>query len=420
MESFLDASSHLPDVQPDTLIIGLCGVSDYFNPDLNTHACDPREDGWMLSDFYLLNYLFSGLGRSQAWFTCLNPADLVARYGEYAHGNQYGTRKVVLDCNKMPDRTTLHITDADTLLPTFLEHLRRTCAEAVKSNKPVLLCVFCHGEDETFGWHIGGLGKDGPVLHVKTVAEILAENEGVQLCLLLTSCFSGGWAITPQLQDLEGKRKAIVMAGAGPETESESWPQTHSLGRTCGSFYISSLLNVLSSEEPTEHTSPKAVSMNTEEFASAIKHQLCYVIDPRFGDNHEIQFTVQNDQWTDLYHARTGIPLSTYRTRLQELRSIPARDLPDFRKDRTKTAQEIDDWEARHPESGLAIMAASNFGGSMRAVKKATRTRRLRIWRAYQVAIASQRILDLMGSSMHASKTQLAWPRICGLGFGKY
>lgn len=63
----------------------------------------------MLSDFFFLNHLFCGLGIHQAWFTCLNPEDLITRYGEFAHGNYHHPRRVVLDIHRQPDLSTMHV-----------------------------------------------------------------------------------------------------------------------------------------------------------------------------------------------------------------------------------------------------------------------------------------------------------------------
>lgn len=57
--------------------------------------------------------------------------------------------------------------------------------------------------------------------------------------------------------------------------------------------------------------------MSTKQFASAITSQLLDVVGPRFGYIHEHTFETQNDQWTDLYHARTGVPLRHYAERLE-------------------------------------------------------------------------------------------------------
>lgn len=372
--------TNLPDVQDNSHIIGLCGVNDW--PDSKgIHAADPSLDGWMLSDFYLLNHLFRGVAKSQAWFTCLDPSIMVERYGEFAHGNCYGSRRVVLDRDQLPDMVTLKIERPDDLIGKFLTYFRARCQIALSANESILLCVFCHGDELTHGLHIGGSDEEGPLLSVDEIASILSEFDGVQICLLMTSCFSGGWTITPKLRDFRNRSRATVMTAAGATEVSESWPRTTSLGRACGSLYVSALIKVLEEESTKEHEQKQSssqttedffdVEMDTKQFAAAITTQLLDVIDPRFGTTHKHKFEVQDDQWSSLYHERTGIPLSHYQARLEQLRVIPPRPLLDMRMDRSRSTLEIEAWEDTHPDAPLAVIAASNYGGSMHAVRVA-------------------------------------------------
>lgn len=79
------------------------------------------------------------------------------------------------------------------------------------------------------------------------------------------------------------------------------------LRRVCGSFYISALLEVLAAEEELIENG-EAVEMDREQFVKAIRNQPCSVVDPCFGTYHNLQFTAQNDGWTQLYHARLEFP----------------------------------------------------------------------------------------------------------------
>lgn len=369
MSKFHTAS--LPDVQSTTHIIGLLGANNYFYEDEAKFACDPGLDGWMVSDFAMLNYLFHGLGSTQRWFTCLDIAGITKQYGEYAHGNCYRSRRVVLDAHQQPDPATLSIESPTNLLPKFLDYFRSECASALAKNEPILLCVFAHGEEMEFGVEIGGEEEEGPLLTTKAVSEILSEFDGVQVTLLMTSCYSGGWAITPDLRDETGRSRITVMTAAGSDQVSESWPKTTTLGRTDGSMYVSSVINVLSTRAAQTSEGLLEKPMNTEEFSAVITSELLDVIDPRFGHIHHHAFNVQYDQWADLYTERTGIPLSHYAVRLNALREIPPRALNDIRLDRSSTTEEIDAWEAAHPTATHVVIAASNYGGSQRAVRKA-------------------------------------------------
>lgn len=56
-----------------------------------------------------------------------------------------------------------------------------------------------------------------------------------------------------------------------------------------------------------------------------------------------------------------------------QLRIIPPREVTDVRLDRGASLAEIEEWERLHPTAAHALIAASNYGGSMSAVRKAIR-----------------------------------------------
>ncbi len=362
-----------PDVNPKTHIIGLCGVSDFNDPETGRNAADPREDGWMVSDFYLLQYLLDGTGASQAWFTCHDPEALIARYGEYLHGNCYRERKVVLDMYQRPNPATLRVESPDGLLPSFLSYFRTECAVASEAKEPVLLCVFCHGEASTYGLEIGGTEEEGPILSIEAISKVITENNSLDVSLLMTSCFSGGWTISSELRHENDNGRSIAMTAAGPDMVSESWPKTEGLGRTCGSMYISSVINNLAIEEQEREPRQTGTPLSTKEFAAAITYQLLNVVDPRFDVYHDHRFEAQQSHWDEPHPKRTGIPRSDYHDRLQALRVVPPRPISDTRLDRSGTQHEVDEWESAHPEAPHVLMAASNYSGSLSAVKKEIR-----------------------------------------------
>ena len=307
-------------------------------------------------------------GKTQQWFTCLDFADITKRYGEYARGNCYRTRRVVLDAHQQPDSESLHISSPTELLADFKNYFRQECASALANNEPILLSVFAHGEEFEYGLEIGGMGEQGDLLTVKAMREILQDFDGVKVTMLMTSCFSGGWSITPDLWDETGRSRITVMRS---QQVSESWPKTTTLGRADGSIYISSILNVLASRRPQTGEELDEKPIDTKEFSNLITSELLDIVDPRFGDSHGHSFNVQNDQWEELYTTRTGIPLIYYSARLDLLREIPPRPLVDARLDRSSASDEVEAWEDAHGASGPLVMAASNYGGSMRAVRKA-------------------------------------------------
>ena len=163
------------------------------------------------------------------------------------------------------------------------------------------------------------------------------------------------------------------MTAASPETLSEAWAQTNSLGRSCGSLYVSAVVKALESQESSLDEDHGAVQLDTQGFSDAITFQLLNTVDPRFGHQHDHRFEVQSGRWTDPYTATTGMPRRSYSERLSSLRTIPARSFEHIRSDRSQTEEQVKTWEALHPDAPTAIIAASNYGGSMMAVKKALR-----------------------------------------------
>ncbi len=360
----------VPQITPNTHIVGLCGVNDWKDPN-GIHASDPTRDGWMISDFYLLNHLFKGSGKTQTWWSCLDPEDLINRHGEYLHGNCFRERRVVLDHSQKPDRSTLHIGSPKELLPQFLQYFQELCGRACKAKEPILLCVFCHGDRDTYGLEIGGEEEDGPLLSLEEISNILAVNKNLNISILMTSCFSGGWTVTPLLRSETQESKATVFTAAGENTLSESWGATGSLGRTCGSIYISAVVKALEAEAKEEIAGGAEVT--TKLFAGTITNQLVNVVDPRFGTVHKHQFEVQDKAWTDPYHKRTSLPAVPYHDLLMQLRIVPPREVIDVRLDRGASLAEIEEWERSHPTAAHVLIAASNYGASMSAVRKAIR-----------------------------------------------
>lgn len=56
-----------------------------------------------------------------------------------------------------------------------------------------------------------------------------------------------------------------------------------------------------------------------------------------------------------------------------QLRILPPREVTDVRLDRGASLAEIKEWERSHPTAAHVLIAASNYGGSMSAVRKAIR-----------------------------------------------
>jgi hypothetical protein len=299
----------LPDMSTKTHLIALCGVPD-------VTLADPEEDGWFFSDFFLFNKLFAGLGASRAWFTCVDPRKLVETYKEYAHGNPWQTRHVVLDKNTTP--SDVLVKTAAGLLDAFLEYFRQECEIAAKAGEPIFLMVFGHGKMETKGVYIGQkIREDGslyePLLQISHIKKVMDRYPSLQLGILMTSCFSGGWTVL----------NATAMTAVNEDDESESWAKSKSCGRACGSIFVSAIVETLIKEDQEVGLgNPQHRDYRT--FTDDIRTRLNKL--DRFGDQQTLTFSAQDSGWNDEHHARTGIPLTEYKKRVDRLKLLTPAD----------------------------------------------------------------------------------------------
>ncbi|KAI4144478.1 MAG: hypothetical protein L6R39_004167, partial [Caloplaca ligustica] len=331
----------VPDVYPNTRIIAVCGVTDF-----NDEA-SPAKDGWFLSDFYAFNFLLNGIGAAQTWVTTEAPEDLVEKYHEYLHGSQLKVRKAVLDNDMLQNHPpqALKVLSRYDLVDAFLSIVKDECDRARDLNQPVLVLLFGHGEDVSYGVELGikhpSLTErhliDFPLLHMETFREAIGAN--VAVTVLSTACFSGGWAVNPRLN-------TTTMTGAAPGLDhdhpkyitgvSESWGVSDSLGRFCGSIYATAIIESLLSEgaplvdtEAEPECSKEAEACQSREkqsstynaFAESIYRILFTRVDS-WAAVHDIRFSAQDDQWEMEWHRRTGLPLSHYADRWAMLREV--------------------------------------------------------------------------------------------------
>ncbi|KAI9761809.1 MAG: hypothetical protein M1840_001689 [Geoglossum simile] len=347
-----------PDVQPRTRIIAVCGANDYKN------NASPKNDGWFFSDFYLFHHLFADIGKfdthllswntidtkffiqgiNQIWMTCVNPESLVSEYTEYAHGNCLETRRIVLDQTMLPailSRGDIRVVPPRLLHERFLATVRSECNIAREQNQSVFLLIFGHGTKSTYGIAIGGERESyqAPLLTINSLKQAIGSR--VNVGILLTSCYSGGWVIQPQLN-------VTAMTAAGPKQESESWSASQSSGRASGSIYASAIAQALfKMEHPLatqfQDTLPpeslqETSSSSFAEFARVIYQTLINDVDS-LGIIHDIRFSAQDDAWEMEWRPRSGIPLNQFKERWEMLRGIPV-DIADPKTNRTPHAEE--------------------------------------------------------------------------------
>jgi hypothetical protein len=197
-------SHTLPDIRRATFILGVCGVPEEIS--------SPFDDGWLIADFYAFNYLLHGLGVSQKWLACSAPRALIEKHGEYLHGNPYMDRKVVLsypllDSNRLSEVT---VVSPENILDEFLSSLKTICDTAREKKAPVLVFVFGHGQRFTNSVNVGSL-----LLSMSAFDSAIGA--GVDVTLVNTSCFSGGWSVNPQAGPDRPLRRASTDA-AGRST----------------------------------------------------------------------------------------------------------------------------------------------------------------------------------------------------------
>jgi hypothetical protein len=343
----------MPDVSVKTRIVAVCGITDIRG------RASPERDGWFVSDFYLFNHLLRKAPvANQTWLTSCEPKDLVKEYTRYAHGNPFRERRVVLEerlLNAIYAPGTLKVAAPNVLLDRFLITVKEECEAAVKNNQDVLLLVFGHGDESTYGVTIGSNAVK--TFHENTAPQLkinrlkLAVGKEARCTLLMTSCYSGGWAMRPDLN-------LTIIAAAGLKKESLSWNKRSSL-RFSGSIVASAICKAIFETELKDAENIGKPGMDDEELrdTETYAEMGCLIYDhlkqtDRLHDQHHISFAAQDDEWTKAWRARTGIPLSFFKQRWEELSIIPAQ------------ADAFTNRDPSSPFKGSFNLASLSFGGS--------------------------------------------------------
>ncbi|KAJ5999803.1 hypothetical protein N7481_000212 [Penicillium waksmanii] len=336
-------SSTLPCVNRDTIVLAAT------HPTIATAGI--KNDGWFISDFYAFNYLLKGKGKEQTWLTAADPNQLVEKYGPYLHGNPYEERKVCLDGemlrqNKLTDVTVVRSSE---MIDRFISEAKRASELAKKTNAPLLLLVFCHGLPNHHLLLDDGERKKGlSILALKAVLEPAA-----RITLVTTACYSGGWAVTPELNTT-----ALTAASHFSDHKrglSSAWGISASIGRTCGSIFASTMIETLSSATSPlldAHERSDLSDENTLQPDAPTNHQtLTYnafcqsVLDTcqnsvtRLWEFQHFSFSAQNDDWEYSWTGRTGIPLAHFRERWDRLKSYPYTGRANLRDERNTDPQ---------------------------------------------------------------------------------
>ncbi|KAK2759918.1 hypothetical protein FQN54_002653 [Arachnomyces sp. PD_36] len=314
-----------PDVQLHTRILAVCGVTDYADD------ASPTKSGFFLSDFYLFFQLLqpshdfpdSSLSR-QLWLTCESPRALVEKYSEYAHGDPLKDRRIVLEDRLLPsieNSERLRVVPRALIHERFLASLREQSRLAVEQGEPLLILIFGHGDAGSYGIQLGGDGNtdEGPRMLIDQVQ--LALRPGTQATLLMTSCYSGGWLVRPDLKSIRPALDVTGIAAADHEHESYSWPVSSSVGRACGSRVTSAILRTLVDlDHPAASRDEMRYHPTYIELSERIRETL-KKIDPLVNESG-MRFSAQDDNWETEYRRRSGLPLLSYQTRWESLRLL--------------------------------------------------------------------------------------------------
>ena len=203
----------------------------------------------------------------------------------------------------------------------FKMKIREQCQLASKANPPenVLVLMFGHGDRDSKGITIG-VGSRA-IFKRENFADAL-KGMNVNLTLITTHCYSGGWTCYPSFN-------ISSLTAAGIVKESRSWAKSGSCGRACGSMFTTALIQKLCQNTVTglpvlddDTELDESQEETYEEFVRAVYENLLSGIDRR-GYEHAITFGAQDDAWEMCWRERTGIPLGTFQSYWENLDDWP-------------------------------------------------------------------------------------------------
>ncbi|KAB8416381.1 hypothetical protein FH972_024900 [Carpinus fangiana] len=303
-------ASFPPDVNRDTHIVAICG--------LTTLEANPSKHGWFLSDFLAFYHILRNINNNQTWIHSLKLDKLVKDHGVYLHGNPYKSRKVVLDKDILAvitaDSAVKHVVHSHNLVTKFQQAITKARDLAAQADASLLILVFAHGILSASGPRIV-FGTDS-FFRISDMKALLAQAPKVKVTMLSTSCFSGGWAISPELN-------MTMLAAAGELTQSRSWRFSASMKRASGSpfatWILDSIMNETVSEEQLAHASGLQMEAYSAHTAAMYKDVL-NKIDQR-AYQHGFSFSAQEDAWESNWAVRQGLPLADYLSSWNQLKN---------------------------------------------------------------------------------------------------
>ncbi|KFY03673.1 hypothetical protein V490_00107 [Pseudogymnoascus sp. VKM F-3557] len=309
-ESFL---SHcwLPDVKPNTKILGICGITDWNEENDPTlpGAAAPNQEGWHFADFYLFHHMLKGVASDQVWLTCVSPKYAVEKYGRYVYGDyspkKVGTRRVVLEESKLCELNDVQTVSPESLLDTALATISKTCIEATDEGRPVLILIFSRGTQPDYSIVMGGeAGEDTKLLTRESFRQAVgSQAPEAGLCLFATEYHTGAWAINPDM-------KVAPVASQGKYLESLAWPISGTIHkRPCGpefAYAISDMLLRLNIVGYETKVNDGNRGNEFDEFEEKLEETVERIL--RQEESKDKSLLSGYDEWETEYAERTGIP----------------------------------------------------------------------------------------------------------------
>lgn len=288
----------------------------------DSETASPFDDGWFQSDFYALNYLLKGIGREQRWLATVDPRLLLNKYGPYLHGNSRRQRRVVLSHELLDAQeiSPVEVYKQDQINDRFLGAVSELSTRAKASGGNLLVLAFCHGEHGREQTQTGSRGEWTDVQRLcltndKKKGVSLnqlkgAIDHGVRATLVSSACYVGGWLMQPGFYS--------------SEMESRAWQNSASIGRACGSAFVSSMMSALcETEQPRdepEHSDAdqKDMSLPYNQLCRSVL-DLCTRTLFEDMDLDFFSFSAQNDGWEESWCENTGIPVAQFKSRWEAL-----------------------------------------------------------------------------------------------------
>ncbi|OBT49982.1 hypothetical protein VE04_10062 [Pseudogymnoascus sp. 24MN13] len=316
-ESFL-SNCHLPDVKPNTKIVGICGITDWNkenDPKLPGDAA-PNQEGWHFTDFYLFHHLLKEVASDQVWLTCVSPESAVEKYGRYVYGDynpkKIEERRVVLDESKLGELNDVQTVSPEDLLENVLEAISKTCIDAAAEKRPVLILIFSRSSQPAYSIVMGGENAEDPKYLTKESFRQAIGSQAPEagLCLLATEYRTGAWAINPDMN-------VAPVASQGKYLESMAWPISGTNNkRPCGPEFSHRIVDMLlrlhlEGYETVENDGDKDPDFeeHEERLSSVIEGIL------QKEESKDMSLFSGDDEWETEYSERIGIHISEFHRR---------------------------------------------------------------------------------------------------------